>query len=106
MRTYVADLPGGTATTTIQAQEAGTLKSATLTFLSAAAGKIELSLAPSSQIGTGQPTKEVIARVNTSATAGNVVVNIPLNLKVKAFDSIYVHQTGAGNLGSVTLAPQ
>ncbi len=104
MRTYVADLAGGTATVTLQATEPGTLKYLTLSFLSAAVGKIELSRVVSPQIGTAQPTKDVIARFNCSATAGNVVVTIPINLPVKTLDYFYVHQTGAGNLGSVTIS--
>jgi len=104
MRTYVADLPGGTATTTITATESGTLKTATFTFLSTAAGKIELSNSPSSQIGTAQPTKDVLLRLNCSATAGNVVAVLPISKSLKAFDTIYVHQTGTGNLGNVVLS--
>jgi len=102
MRTYVSDLPGGTATTSIQMQETGTLKSALFSFLSTAAGKIELSTSPTSQIGTAAPTSDVLLRLNTSATAGNVVVDCPITLKVKAFQTIYIHQTGAGNLGNIT----
>jgi len=104
MRAYIADLPGGTATTTVQMTEPGTLRNVTISFLSAAVGKIELSRSQASQIGTAQPTRDVIARLNCSATAGNVVVVIPITEKVKAFDYIYLHQTGAGNLGSVTLS--
>jgi len=103
MRNYISDLPGGTATTSIQISETGTLKTVLFSFLSAAAGKIELSLSPTSQIGTAQPTKDVLCRLNTSATAGNVVAEIPLGLKVKILDYIYIHQTGAGNLGTVNL---
>lgn len=105
MRSYVADLPGGTATTTVQIQSNGTLKEILVSYLSAAAGKIEISRSGTSQIGTAQPTKDVLARLNCSATAGNVVANVQLaNEKFKAFDSIYIHQTGAGNLGSVSFA--
>jgi len=107
-RQYVADLPGGTATTTIQIQGNQKLKQAVLSFLSTAAGKIELSVSPTSQIGTAQPTDDVLARVNCSATAGNVVVNLDLTAapkgSVKAFQNLFVHQTGAGNLGNVNLS--
>jgi len=103
-RQYVADLPGGTATTSIQIQQTQTLKSALLTFLSTAAGKIEISNSAASQIGTAQPTVDVLARVNCSATAGNVAVEIPLNAPVKAFQTVYIHQTGAGNLGTIVLS--
>jgi len=105
MRTFIADLPGGTATTTIQTTERGTIRTILLSFLSTAVGKLEVSTAPASQIGTAQPTEDVIARVNCSATAGNVVVAIPVSLSVKPFQNIYVHQTGAGNLGTITLLP-
>lgn len=104
MRTYVVDLAGGTVTQTVQISERGTLKKAVLSFLSAAVGKIEISLLPSSQIGTAQPPKGVLARLNCSATAGNVNVTVDLPpTAVKPFDSIYIHQTGAGNVGSATL---
>ena len=103
MRTYVVDLAGGTATNTVQITDAQTLKLATFSFISAAVGKIELSKSVGPQIGTVQPTRDVIARLNCSATAGNVVVNLPISVSVKPLDSIYVHTTGAGNLGTVTL---
>lgn len=106
-RIYIADLPGGTATTPVQIQGAQKLKKALVTFLSAAVGKIEISVSPTSQIGTAQPTDDVLARVNCSATAGNVVAECDLTGSakgsVKAFQTVYVHQTGAGNLGSVSL---
>lgn len=106
-RQYIADLPGGTATTTIQIQQNQTLKKAVVSFLSTAAGKIEISVSPTSQIGTAQPTDDVLGRVNCSATAGNVVAELDLSTapkaKVKAFQSLYVHQTGAGNLGDVNI---
>jgi len=103
-RQYIADLPGGTATTSIQIQQAQTLKNIVFSFLSTAAGKIEVSLSAASQIGTAQPTIDVHARLNTSATAGNVAVRVPVSMAVKAFQTVYIHQTGAGNLGTVTLS--
>jgi hypothetical protein len=103
-RTYVADLPGGTATTTIQCQQKQTFKQATISFVNAAAGKIELSSSPTSQIGTAQPTSDVQCRVTVTATAGPAsTVVVPLNWSVVPFQSIYIHQTGAANLGNVTL---
>lgn len=104
MRTYIADIAGGTATVTIQAQATQTLKSATFSWVNAAAGKIELSYSSSSQIGTAQPDSNVIARVSASAGANQAAVQLPINMPVKAFQSIYVHCTGAGNLGTVTLS--
>jgi hypothetical protein len=102
MRTYVADLVGGTATATVQMQAKQTLKSATFSFLNAAAGKIELSTVSVSQIGTAQPTQEVVCRLSCGAS-GQSQITVPINLPVSAFQNVYVHQTGAGNLGSVTL---
>lgn len=104
-RTYVADLAGGTATVTIQVQQSQTFKNLFVSITNAAAGKVELSLAPTSQIGTAQPTSDVLARVNCSATAGpsqNVLIPIQPT-KMSPFESIYIHQTGAGNLGSIVL---
>jgi hypothetical protein len=105
-RTYVADIAGGTATVTIQCQTAQTLKSATFTWTPAAAGKYELSYAASSQIGTAQPDNNVIARVSIGVltSGGSAGVQLPINMPIKAFQSIYVHCTGAGNLGTVTLS--
>lgn len=103
-RAYVADIAGGTATATIQIQGSQTLKSATFSWVNAAAGKIELSLSGTSQIGTAQPDNNVIARVSCSAGANTAVVQLPINIPVKAFQSIYVHCTGAGNLGTAVLS--
>jgi len=106
-RQYVVDVAGGTATATVQIQQKQTLKNATFTWANAAAGKIELSTSGTSQIGTAQPDVNVIARVNAVASATSFVssaVVIPINLPVVAFQSIYVHCTGAGNLGTVVLS--
>lgn len=105
-RTYVVDIAGGTATATVQCQASQTLKSATWTWTPAAAGKYELSYSSTSQIGTAQPDSNVIARVNIGVTTsgGAAGVQMPINMPVKAFQSIYVHCTGAGNLGTVTLS--
>lgn len=103
-RSYVADLPGGTATTTIQISETGTIKSVLVSLANAAAGKLEISRSGTSQIGTAQPTKDVLARLNCTATAGtiNVTIEVPVQ-KVKVLDNIYLHQTGTGNVGTVTI---
>ena len=105
-RTYVADIAGGTATATIQCQQTQTLKNATFSWTPAAAGKYELSYSSTSQIGTAQPDSNVIARINIGVTTsgGSAGVTIPINMPVKAFTNIYVHCTGAGNLGTVTLS--
>ena len=105
-RAYIADIAGGTATVTIQAQQSQTLKNASFTWTPAAAGKFELSYSSTSQIGTAQPDSNVIARVNVGVltSGGAAGVTIPINMPVKPFQSIYVHCTGAGNLGTVTLS--
>jgi hypothetical protein len=102
-RAYIADIAGGTATVTIQIQGAQTLKNFDVTWVNAAAGKIELSLSSTSQIGTAQPDNNVLARVSASAGANTAFASIPINQPVKAFQSIYVHCTGAGNLGTAII---
>lgn len=104
-RSYVCDLPGGTNTSAIQMTGNQTLKTVMLSVANAAAGKIEVSLVAAPQIGTVQPTDDVLVRFSQSATAGpsqNVVV--PISTSVKGFQTIYVHQTGAGNLGTIVLS--
>ena len=102
-RAYIADIAGGTATATIQIQASQTLKNFVVSWVNAAAGKIELSLSGTSQIGTAQPDTNVLARVSCSAGANQAAVNVPINAPVKAFQSVYVHCTGAGNLGTAVL---
>jgi len=105
-RPYIADIAGGTATVTIQIQGRQTFRNWTVTALNAAAGKIELSTSPTSQIGTAQPDTSVVARVSLgSAAAGNssICITTPINLPVIAFQNVYVHCTGAGNLGTSVL---
>lgn len=101
-RAYIADIAGGTATATIQIQASQTLKNWSVSWVNAAAGKIELSLSGTSQIGTAQPDNNVIARVSVGA-AGQSAITIPISVPVKAFQSVYVHCTGAGNLGTSVL---
>lgn len=103
-RQYVVDVAGGTATATIQMQATQTLKNATFSWVNAAAGKLELSYSGTSQIGTAQPDQNVLARVSASAGANTSVAQIPISMPVKAFQSIYVHCTGTGNLGTVVLS--
>lgn len=102
-RQYVCDIAGGTATATIQIQQKQTLKNFTVSYANAAAGKIELSTSGTSQIGTAQPDVNVIARVSAAAS-GQSQLTIPINLPVVAFQSVYVHCTGAGNLGTAVLS--
>jgi hypothetical protein len=103
-RAYIADIAGGTATATIQIQGSQTLKNWAVSWVNAAAGKIELSTSGTSQIGTAQPDTNVIARVSASAGANTSTEVMPIKLPVKAFQSVYVHCTGAGNLGTSVLS--
>ena len=103
-RPYVVDIAGGTATATVQIQGSQTLRNLTLTWANAAAGKIELSLSGTSQIGTAQPDNNVIARVSCNAGTNEAALVIPINVPVKAFQSIYLHCTGTGNLGTAVLS--
>src|SRR4029450_227165 len=102
-RAYVADLAGGVATATIQIEGSQTLKEWDVTWVNAAAGKIELSLSSTSQIGTAQPDTNVLARASCSAGANTSFAEFVLSQPVKAFQSIYIHCTGAGNLGTAVL---
>lgn len=103
-RTYVVDIAGGTATATVQMQAKQTLKRFVVSWANAAAGKIELSTSPTSQIGTAQPDPSVIARVSCNAGTNEAVANFDINLPVIAFQSIYVHCTGAANLGTAVIS--
>jgi len=102
-RTYVVDIAGGTATATVQIQATQTLKEAVFTWANAAAGKIELSLSSTSQIGTAQPDTNVLCRASCGAGTNGQTAVFPLSAPVKAFQSIYVHCTGAGNLGTAVI---
>ena len=102
-RQYIVDIAGGTATATVQIQQKQTLKNLLVSWVNAAAGKIELSSSPNPQIGTAQPDTNVLARVSCSAGANTVFASIPINFPVVAFQSVYVHCTGAGNLGTAVL---
>lgn len=101
-RSYVASLPGGTATTTVQAQQNGNLKMICLSMVSAAAGSVEVSLNPTSQIATAQPN-DVLARARINGAAGWMYAQFPVNVALKPFQNVYVHQTGAANVGEATL---
>lgn len=102
-RAYVVDIAGGTATATVQIQGTQTLREFDVSWVNAAAGKIELSLSSTSQIGTAQPDSNVLARVSCSAGANTAYARFTLAQPVKAFQSIYVHCTGAGNLGTAVI---
>lgn len=102
-RAYIADIAGGTATVTIQIQGSQTLKSWDVSWVNAAAGKIELSMSSSSQIGTAQPDSNVLARVSCSAGTNTSTISLPIRAPVKAFQNVYIHCTGSGNLGTSIL---
>jgi hypothetical protein len=102
-RAYVVDIAGGTATATVQIQATQTLRSFKLTWANAAAGKIELSLSSTSQIGTAQPDTNVLARASCGAGTNQAFAEFDINQPVKAFQSIYVHCTGTGNLGTAVI---
>lgn len=103
-RSYIVDIAGGTATATVQIQGSQTLKEFAVSWVNAAAGKIELSLSSTSQIGTAQPDNNVLARVSCSAGGNTAVMTLPIRQPVKPFQSIYIHGTGAGNLGTAVLS--
>jgi len=102
-RSYVASIAGGTATATVQMQAKGTIKTILISAIAAAAGSWEISLNAASEIATAQPSSLVIARVRLSATAAQVMVAVPVSVPVVAFQNVYIHCTGAGNVGEVSL---
>jgi hypothetical protein len=103
-RTYTVSVAGGTATTSTQIQANGTIKTVLASLVSAAAGSWEVSFNPLSQISSAAPASDVICRVRVGAVAGaGREIAIPLNVSVKAFQNIYVHCTGAGNVGELQL---
>jgi len=102
-RSYIGDVAGGTATVTVQIQATQTLKEFAVSWVNAAAGKIELSMSSSSQIGTAQPDSNVLARVSCSAGTNTASMTLPIRAPVKAFQNVYVHCTGTGNLGTFVL---
>lgn len=102
-RTYVVDLPGGTAQQAVQITAKQTLKQCVISVANAAAGKVELSTISATQIGTSQPTPDVILRISLAASGQSNLV-IPINVPVNPFENLYVSQTGAGNLGTVVLS--
>jgi len=88
---------------TIQMPQTGTITAVLFSIVSAAAGSWELSTSSTSQIATSSPDTGVKARVRIGATAGNMLVLVPLGLAVRVLDNLYIHTTGAGNVGEITL---
>lgn len=100
-RSYAISLAAASSNS-VQLQKAGTIKRIYLSMVTAAAGSVEVSSSSVSQIASAAPTSEVIARMRIGATAGMQNAVIPVNIKVNAFDYIYIHTTGAGNVGEIT----
>jgi hypothetical protein len=88
---------------TIQIPVSGTVYGVLFSAVTAAAGTWELSTNSTSQIATSSPDTGVMARIRIGATAGMQNVFIPLNKAVKILDNWYIHTTGAGNVGELTL---
>lgn len=104
-RTYCVEIAGGTATATVQVQQKGTLKRIELTAVPAAAGEYEVSLGSTPQIATAQADSNVVARMRVGAlTSGGMATLVAeRSIPVIAFQNLYVHCTGAGNLGTANL---
>lgn len=77
-----------------------------MSAVTAAAGTWELSTNSTSQIATSSPDTGVLFRMRIGATAGMQNVYVPLNKAVKILDNFYIHTTGAGNVGELTLFMQ
>ena len=88
---------------TIQIPQTGTIAAVLFSVVTAAAGSWELSKSSTSQIATGSPDIGVISRLRIGATAGMQNVWVPLNMAVKVLDNLYIHTTGAGNVGELTI---
>jgi hypothetical protein len=88
---------------TIQMPVTGKISGVLMSAVTAAAGSWELSTSSTSQISTGSPDTGVLARIRIGATAGMQNVFFPLNRAVKILDNLYIHTTGAGNVGEITL---
>lgn len=88
---------------TIQVPASGTIRGVLMSIVTAAAGSWELSTNGTSQIATAAPDVGVLARARIGATAGMQNVFFPLNKAVKILDNLYIHTTGAGNVGEITI---
>jgi len=101
---YVASIAGGTATLAITMTANGKLTNVAMSAADGAAGSWELSLSSTSQIASATPDTSVLARIRLGTILGGTYfANFPLNVPVKAFQIVYIHCTGAGNVGEVTL---
>ncbi len=88
---------------TVQMPQSGTIRGVLFSVVTAAAGSWELSTSGTSQIATGSPDVGVLSRIRIGATAGMQNVFFPLNKSVKILDNLYIHTTGAGNVGELTI---
>jgi len=90
---------------TIQMPQSGIIMGVLMSIVPAAAGSWELSTSSTSQIATGSPDTGVKARARISGAASLASVSFyfPLGLGVKVLDNLYIHTTGAGNVGELTL---
>jgi len=101
---YVVSIAGGTATVAITMTQNGTLKSACMSAADGAAGSWELSLSSTPQISSATPDTSVLARLRLGTILGGTYfAQFPLGVPVKAFQIVYLHCTGAGNVGELTL---
>lgn len=82
--------------------QSGTIIGVLFSPVGAAAGSWELSKSSTSQIATGSPDVGVIARLRLAAAAF-ASLYVPLGISVKVLDNWYIHTTGAGNVGELTL---
>jgi hypothetical protein len=73
-----------------------------MSIIGAAAGSWELSKSSTSQIATTSPDVSVLARMRVGASVPNVGV-FDLGVPVKVLDNLYLHCTGAGNVGELNL---
>lgn len=105
----ITSIAGGTATATIQIPVTGKLTKAVMNYIPAAAGSWELSRSSTSQIATTSPDVSVLARARAAAPLSSVGVAVPvqaifeLDVPVKILDNLYLHCTGTGNVGELTL---
>jgi hypothetical protein len=103
-RTIVTSIAGGTATATIAMPQTGKIVRAVMSIVTAAAGSWELSKSSTSQIATTSPDVSVLARARIGATAsGTNTAVFELGTPIKVLDNIYLHCTGAGNVGELNL---
>jgi len=100
----VTSIAGGTATATIQMPQSGKISKVIMSIVTAAAGSWELSKSSTSQIATTSPDVSVLARARIGATAsGTNTAIFELGVPVRVLDNLYLHCTGAGNVGELNL---